>query len=203
MYEFAPRLARAIDSLYRPWVRYLHRRLGLSPNHLTWASFAFSLATASAIASRHTVPGLALMALGQFLDGCDGALARHFGLGSEAGRRLDTAVDRASETVIFVGFALSGIVSWRLVLLALTAVLLLTTIVDRSGFDPGFKRFPLYLGLFAPYPLLFQIIFSVNLGAYVVGLIILDCRFQLRMDALGGDLDTVASRAAAAERSGG
>lgn len=187
------------DRIVRPAARFLHVRLGLSPTQVSWIAFAFSTAAAAGIGFGHLTPGLGLMAVGQVLDGIDGGIAREFGLESEEGHRLDTVLDRVSEALVFLAFGAAGIVPYRLPLLALSAILLLTTICDRSRFDPGFKRVALYLGYWVPYPILFEIIFAVNLGGYVLGLLLIDCRLQVTMDALGGDLDTVASRTLAIE----
>ena len=197
MHERLPVLVRISDWTVRPILRFLHLKLGATPAHVTWAAFVFSAAAAVAIATGRVHMGLWLMFAGQVLDGIDGGMAREFNLASQAGKRLDDILDRASEVVIFAGFAIAGIVSYKIVVLALIAVALLTTVAHRARFDPGLKRFALYFGIWFPYPLIFDVIFLANLAGYAIDLLIIDCQFQVDMDALGGDLDTVASRAAA------
>jgi len=199
MFERLPRLDAAVDRAAGPVTRFLHRRLGITADQVTWASFGLSVMAAAVIARGHLNAGLALMAAGQVLDHFDGAIARVSGLASTAGARLDTAVDRLSEAAIFFGMVFAGLVTLKLALLAFTAIILLTSVAERSRFDPGFKRFVLYFGPWVAYPKLFEVIFAANLIGYVIGLLIIDIQFQHRMDGLGGDLDTVASRAAESE----
>jgi phosphatidylglycerophosphate synthase len=199
VHERIPVLVRISDWTVKPIIRFLHLKLHATPAHVTWAAFVFSVAAAAAIATGRVHAGLWLMFVGQVLDGIDGGMAREFGLSSQAGKRLDDVLDRASEVVIFIGFAVAGIVTVKIVVLALIAIGLMTTVAQRARFDPGLKRFALYFGIWIPYPLIFDVIFLANLAGYVLDLLIIDCHFQVEMDALGGDLDTVASRAAASE----
>ncbi|HKI95941.1 MAG TPA: CDP-alcohol phosphatidyltransferase family protein [Gemmatimonadales bacterium] len=199
MREFVALLKRPIDAAVRPVVRVLRLKLGLSPDQLTWASFVVSAAGAVPIVRHHVIAGLVIVFVGQLLDGLDGRMAREFGLASTRGQRLDDVLDRSAEGILFAAFAAGGYASWSAVGLAFAAVLLVTSIGHRSGIDPGVKRFALYFGPWLGFPVVFAAVFWIHLAAYVVGLLVLDCRFQLRMDALGGDLDTVASRAAAEE----
>ena len=199
MLERGPVLEAAVDRSIRRVTRFLHLKLGLSPSQVTWASFGASVIAAALFAAGFLHAGLWLMALGQAIDALDGAMAREFGLASAAGERLDNVLDRASEGVIFLGLVIGGFAPPKLVLLAFTAIMLLATLVERTHLDPGFKRFVLYFGPWVPYAALFTVMFAVNLAAYVVGLLFLDIQFQHRMDRLGGDLDTIASRAARLE----
>src|SRR3989441_12228677 len=95
MYEFAPALGRALDRAIRPLLRLLHLGLGITPAQITWAAFGASAAAAATIATGPLLPGLALVALGQVLDGLDGGVAGGFRVPPAAGPARDTRRHRA------------------------------------------------------------------------------------------------------------
>jgi phosphatidylglycerophosphate synthase len=185
MFERWPAIGRFSDTIIKAPMRFLHLKLGVTPAQVSWSSFVVSVIAGVAIGMGRLGWGLGFMAVGQILDGMDGGMAREFNLVSESGKKL----------------AVAGIVPTGLVILALIAIALLTTVSHRAKFDPGMKRFALYFGVLGvvSYSLIFKVIFAVNLAGYVIDLLIIDCQFQREMDTLGGDLDTVASRAAALE----
>src|SRR5260370_29734651 len=143
MYDFAPAVGRSLDRVIRPVLRLCHVTLGLSPAQVTWAAFAASVAAGIAIAAGRPgwAGGLGLMALGQVLDGIDGGIAREYGLASEAGRRVDTRVERLAEAAIFAGVAGGGFVPRAVVVVGWGAILLMTSVSGRAEVCPRVERF--------------------------------------------------------------
>lgn len=80
-------------------------RTRVTPNQLTAASLAASLAGAAAFAAgRFTVGGWMVIACA-VLDALDGMVARARGTASDAGELIDAAVDRYAEIATFAGIA--------------------------------------------------------------------------------------------------
>jgi hypothetical protein len=97
--------------------------------------------------------------------------------------------DRACELAFFLALAYVGLASFRMALLAFTAIMLITWIEPRSKFDPGFKRFMMYFGYAAMvlfqvrgFEIALHVVFFANLLGFVIGTILVDYRFQQEVD---------------------
>ncbi len=125
----------------------LYSKLGLKPNHITMAGFAFALASALAISQDLAATSLALWWTGRLLDGTDGIYARHSGQTSDFGGYLDIVLDMASYSVMILGFAhrhpdlnMFWLVVLFLYVLCITSALALGALLEKASRNPSDNR---------------------------------------------------------------
>ncbi len=82
-----------------PLIRALVR-LGVTPNAITVAGLAGSLATAALILGRHWVAAGLVYVLASLLDSLDGAVARESGRATTFGAFFDSTLDRLAEGIV-------------------------------------------------------------------------------------------------------
>jgi phosphatidylglycerophosphate synthase len=182
MLESYSLLNETVDRFWSPVSSFVHRRFKVSPNQISFMGFVAGMLAAGAIALDKIEIGIALMIVSQFLDGLDGTIARKFGLQTALGEQLEIVFDRGVECFMFLALAYSGKVGYTEAVLAFIAILLLTSLVKRSGVDLGFKRVVLYIGYFIGFPLAVQLAFWVNLGGFVLSMLVIDYRVQKEDD---------------------
>lgn len=80
--------------------------LGVSPNQVSWASFALALLTGAFLSVGHFGSAAVAGTLSALLDAVDGMVARLSGQASDAGEVLDVTVDRYAEFFFLGGLAI-------------------------------------------------------------------------------------------------
>ncbi|RMF06788.1 hypothetical protein D6764_01410 [Candidatus Woesearchaeota archaeon] len=173
---YLPRsIASLSKNLFGPFVK-LFLRLGFTPNRISFLSLILSLLSAYFLYDMNIVFALLLLALSLFFDGLDGAMARYLNSASRTGYLIDTFIDRISELALLMSVFLNGSVSLKMVLLAYSAILLVTSLRTKARFDPGFKRWTFFLAPFIGFTAVVALIFFANLFGFVLQLIIIDLR---------------------------
>ena len=181
MFEFAPAVNRWFGKAVGPLVRFLRLRLHLTPNQVSLIGAGVGMASFVLVLMRQIEWGLVLLVLTEFIDGLDGAMARRFNMETELGKRLELIIDRGHELLMFLAFVWIGEIRLETFLLAYTAIILMTILRSRSGFDPDFKRKALMFGYFFGFDAMLQVTFLLNLAGFMVSLVILDLREDTRL----------------------
>jgi phosphatidylglycerophosphate synthase len=182
MLESFSLLNETVDRFWLPVSSFVHKHSRLTPNQISFMGFVAGMVAAGAIGLGRIEIGIACMVISQFLDGLDGTIARKFGLQTALGEELEVVFDRSVECFMFLALAYAGKVTYTEAVLAFIAILLLTSLVKRSGVDLGFKRVVLYIGYFIGFPLAVELAFWVNLGGFVLSMLVIDYRVQKEDD---------------------
>ncbi|HOI58827.1 MULTISPECIES: CDP-alcohol phosphatidyltransferase family protein [unclassified Methanoculleus] len=112
-----------VQGIIQPVVN-LMRKIGVTPNGLSLASFFVSALAGIAFYAGGVVLGVVMVALNAVFDALDGALARDLGIAGRRGDFLDHVIDRYADIFIITGIFAGGAASWPIGVFALTGVLM-------------------------------------------------------------------------------
>lgn len=169
-----PKVKEKYDQIMDPIGKFFHTYLRLSPNQVSFIGFLIGLGSVILVLQNNWQLGLVIMAVSLFLDGIDGNIARKYNLTSQTGEKLELIFDRTLEAFLFLSFALIMDISIVLLGLLIYSILIMTSLRDKTKFDPGMKRIALFLGFFINFEYIFHLIFLVHLCSFILQLVILD-----------------------------
>ncbi|MFX0013087.1 MAG: CDP-alcohol phosphatidyltransferase family protein [Promethearchaeota archaeon] len=169
-----PGLKKRYDQIMMPISDFFHMTLKLQPNHVSCIGFLIGLFSVILVLGGYWQAGLIIMAVSLLFDGIDGNIARLYSLESETGEKLELLFDRSLETLLFLAFAIVNGINFGLVFLVIYSILLMTSLRDKAKFDPGLKRIALFLGFIISFEMIFNIVFLVHIGSFMLQIIILD-----------------------------
>jgi archaetidylinositol phosphate synthase len=102
----------------------LIRKIGITPDGLTIASFLVSALAGIAFYAGGVALGTVMVAFNAVFDALDGALARDMGIAGIRGDFLDHVIDRYADIFIITGIFAGGAAPWLIGVFALTGVLM-------------------------------------------------------------------------------
>ena len=174
MHVPVPRVKRLYDQLMDPIGHVFHIVLGLSPNQISCVGFFIGIVSVILVLLGHWQSGLVVMGISLFLDGIDGNVARRFNLQSDLGKKLEILFDRSLEAGIIFALSITMDISIILSVLLIYSILLMTSLRERTRFDPGMKRIALLFGFIINFEFIFHMIFLTHIGSFIFQMVILD-----------------------------
>ncbi|WP_455143791.1 CDP-alcohol phosphatidyltransferase family protein [Candidatus Hodarchaeum mangrovi] len=177
-----PKVKEKYDQMMDPIGILFHDYLRLTPNQISFIGFTIGLGSVILVLQNEWQLGLIIMSISLFFDGIDGNVARKYGLTSQTGEKLELIFDRSLEVLLFLAFTLVMDISIILFGLLIYSILIMTSLRDKTKFDPGMKRIVLLFGFIISFESLFHLIFLVHLCSFILQIIILDYQHT------GGDI---------------
>ena len=84
---------------------------------------------------------------------------------------------------MFSAFAIVFNIDFMLVILVVYSVLVMTSLRDKTRFDPGLKRIALLLSFLISFEVILNLVFLVHLGSFMLQIAVLDYANQSKGDS--------------------